>query len=243
MTRDRSLSAGLMETYMERFELSKEEIMAQKDAFDLIDVDKSGMITLAELKKFNETFHAGFSDKEIQDQFAELDIDGNGGITFLEYLKVYVKGEYGREVHIGLDHIEKIEPPVMTRYLSKGLDRQGSDLSLEPIKEAVSCHNLLAQAEDAEMLIMKLSAKRSLGFHVNAVRRFLQGTEDKAAVPSLRLSALGDVVSDAATVAVRMQTEGLAEIVKIQTLYPDMPNGRGCPQIIVDLEVKAKEDK
>eukprot|EP00445_Apocalathium_hangoei_P001182 CAMPEP_0203859150 /NCGR_PEP_ID=MMETSP0359-20131031/11676_1 /ASSEMBLY_ACC=CAM_ASM_000338 /TAXON_ID=268821 /ORGANISM="Scrippsiella Hangoei, Strain SHTV-5" /LENGTH=235 /DNA_ID=CAMNT_0050776009 /DNA_START=132 /DNA_END=839 /DNA_ORIENTATION=- len=234
---------------MERFELKKEEILAQQEAFNVLDTDGSGMITMDDLRAFNEQFHAGFTAQELEDQFSEIDLDGNGGISFLEYLKVYVKGEYGREVHIGLEHIESATPLVSPRRSNlmsmKCRDRTGSQSNLAAIVEVRSSGDLLGEASEKseaspDRLEMKLSGKRSIGFNIRAAALFLRGTEDKPSVPSLRISALGGVIAAAAAVAASVESEGLGRIVKVQTAYLERPSGRACPQIFIDIDRVAK---
>eukprot|EP00444_Apocalathium_aciculiferum_P023110 CAMPEP_0183435780 /NCGR_PEP_ID=MMETSP0370-20130417/68824_1 /TAXON_ID=268820 /ORGANISM="Peridinium aciculiferum, Strain PAER-2" /LENGTH=233 /DNA_ID=CAMNT_0025622997 /DNA_START=135 /DNA_END=836 /DNA_ORIENTATION=+ len=232
---------------MERFELKKEEILAQQEAFNLLDTHGSGLITMDDLRTFNEKFQAGFTAQELKDQFSEIDLDGNGGISFLEYLKVYVKGHYGREVHIGLEHIESATPLVSPRRLNlmsmKCRDRTGSESNLAAIKEVRSSGDMVGEAmseTSTDRLEMKLSGKRSIGFNIRAAALFLRGTEDKPSVPSLRISALGDVIAAAAAVAASMESEGLGRIVKVQTAYLERPSGRACPQISIDIDRVAK---
>merc|ERR1712107_629534 len=104
--------------YVERFKIKKEEILEQKAAFDALDIDKSGGISLAEIVQFNAKFKGGFSEDDLKSQFKELDVDGNGLVTFVEYLKVFVKGTYGREVNIGLDSLESVPQPVAAQASS-----------------------------------------------------------------------------------------------------------------------------
>merc|ERR1712151_814390 len=87
---DVNMSAGLCETYMRMFEVSREEIIEQKAAFDMLDLDKSGEITIVELKAFNDQLEFKLNDDELREQFKELDVNSDGRVCFIEMLKVWV---------------------------------------------------------------------------------------------------------------------------------------------------------
>ena len=53
-----------------------------KEAFDLIDKNKDGEITLDELKQFFNGLKENISDSDLQDMINQADIEGNGSITF-----------------------------------------------------------------------------------------------------------------------------------------------------------------
>mmetsp|Transcript_30126 Transcript_30126/g.76106 ORF Transcript_30126/g.76106 Transcript_30126/m.76106 type:complete len:249 (+) Transcript_30126:39-785(+) len=235
------LSPGLLETYMERFELKKEAILEQKSAFDLIDDNRSGCISMEELRKFNATFNGGFTEEELQDHFKEMDRDSSGGITFLEYLKVYVKGEFGREVHIGLEHLETapkdlvVTPRSAARSRGASLDMVRSPSGLAPIREQSSSR--IAEDRPEGFVDMKLSSRNGVAFYARAARLFLRGAEGKEPVAGLRVLALGDAIGTAAALAARVESEGLGRVTALQTAYPEMPpSGRGCAQISIDIE-------
>jgi len=246
------LSAGLLETYMSRFELKKDEILQQKEAFDVLDPKDTGKIKMEALQTFNSSFLAAtaFSEAELSKHFRETDADGNFGITFLEYLKVYVKGTYGREVHLGLEHVEEAVRDLQASDLQRtprsrapSVDKEAKDRGLPAIKEDRVMENQppkrieeAVSLPDIGGVDMKLSRKNTAGAYIRSARLFLKGGEGKAPVSALRISALGEAINSAIAVAVKMEEEGLGRITKVSTAYPDMPNGRGCAQICVDVE-------
>ena len=59
-----------------------QNIQVYKEAFELIDKNKDGQITLDELKNFFLSLKENFSDADLQDMINEADIEGNGSITF-----------------------------------------------------------------------------------------------------------------------------------------------------------------
>merc|ERR1712014_445035 len=92
---------------------------------------------------------------------------------------------------------------------------------------------------------MKVTMKKGTGFYIRSASAFLKGvdaveaTEGKEAKPklepvqALKISGLDAATAVAITTAVTTEAAGLAKITKISTKYPLMPNGRGCPQVVV----------
>mmetsp|Transcript_29955 Transcript_29955/g.82227 ORF Transcript_29955/g.82227 Transcript_29955/m.82227 type:complete len:127 (+) Transcript_29955:67-447(+) len=105
-----AMSPGLLEMYMEKCGLTREQVLAQKAAFDALDIDLSGQIRMDEVKKQNANWSMGMSDEELAAQFSELDVNGDGGVSFQEFLKVYVMGEYGRQVDLTVDDPDALPP-------------------------------------------------------------------------------------------------------------------------------------
>mmetsp|Transcript_64384 Transcript_64384/g.188373 ORF Transcript_64384/g.188373 Transcript_64384/m.188373 type:complete len:234 (-) Transcript_64384:83-784(-) len=222
------LSAGLLETYMSRFELTKDHILEQKAAFDLLDTDGNGVITFEELKVVNAKYKEGFSEPELKEQFSELDIDHSGHVTFQEFLAVFVKGEFGREVRIVQVH-EDTENMIKHIEVDDLQKKTRAKSDLQPIVD----EELLAGSDST--MEMRLSSKKSPGFYSRAAALFFRGAEGKEPVESLRITALGATINSAAVVAAYVEKEGLGRIIKVQTSYPEMPSGRGCAQIAIDV--------
>ncbi|CAE7751894.1 unnamed protein product [Symbiodinium sp. CCMP2456] len=70
------LSPGLLEAYMARYELSKDQVLEQKEAFDLLDIDGNGKVTYQEVKEMNAKLGQPMSEQELSEQFTTLDVDG-----------------------------------------------------------------------------------------------------------------------------------------------------------------------
>jgi len=88
---------------------------------------------------------------------------------------------------------------------------------------------------------MRLSQKNSVGFYIRAATTFFKGTEGKEPVKELKITALGNAINAAVTVATRLEKDGLGQITKVQTAYPEMQNtraGRSCAQVIIDVDKK-----
>lgn len=101
-------------------------------------------------------------------------------------------------------------------------------------------------ADPEKQMEMKVSLKKSVGFFIRAASVFLQcadareasdGVEARPAreaVEELKVSGLGDAISVAIAVAQRMEADGLAEIVGVQTQYQEM-SSIFTPQMIIQL--------
>jgi len=86
---------------------------------------------------------------------------------------------------------------------------------------------------------MKVSAKKSVGFYIRSAGSFLKGvearaaTDDKEAVEAkapvdvLKISGTGEAINAAISAATRVEAEGIGEITKIETQYPELTSGRG----------------
>lgn len=100
---------------------------------------------------------------------------------------------------------------------------------------------------DATVTEMKVSNKKTPGFYIRAANAFLKGLpaqeakdgkealEAKEPVDELKVSGLGEAIATAVATATAVVRENTASISKIETMYPDMPNGRGCAQIGITL--------
>eukprot|EP00930_Biecheleria_cincta_P014243 TRINITY_DN12341_c0_g2_i2.p1 TRINITY_DN12341_c0_g2~~TRINITY_DN12341_c0_g2_i2.p1 ORF type:complete len:224 (+),score=48.33 TRINITY_DN12341_c0_g2_i2:697-1368(+) len=215
------LSEGLLETYMAHFDLNRKQVVEQKAAFDFLDQDGNGSLTFEEVKAMNAKLDTPMTTEELSVQFKELDVNSDGRIEFKEFLKVYVLGAFGRNVCVA-NMRDSMPPDVIPP-------------SPKPKK-----HSALDAIEEDKPFEMKLSAKNNVGFYVRAARRILKGSEDASPVAKMRISALGNSINTAVAVAVRLGKDGLAEINKVHTAYPDMSAGgehseRGCAQISIDV--------
>eukprot|EP00913_Durusdinium_trenchii_P020197 g18977.t2 len=140
---------------MARFELSKDQVLEQKQAFDVLDLDGNGKITFQEVKELRPM--------DLSEQFITLDIDGNNIVTFPEFLKVFVKGEFGRDVM--LPNVD--ETIQVTDLAAPEVRPRAASCTLDPIDES--------------KIVMKLSKQKSAGYYVRAAKQMLTGSQDKAA--------------------------------------------------------------
>ncbi|CAJ1328961.1 unnamed protein product [Effrenium voratum] len=190
-----ALSAGLLEAYMARFELSKDQVLEQKKAFDVIDSDGNGKITFQEVKDMNAMLEQPLSDQELTEQFTSLDVDGNNTVTFPEFLKVYVKGEFGRDVPL------------------PSVDETIQVLDLAPSR--VRTHSCTLDPIDESKMVMKLSQKSSASYYLRVAKQMLAASEETPSV--LELNALGYAIPHASFVASALQEENLAKVLSIRT--------------------------
>lgn len=231
------LSCGLLETYMARFELTRDQVLEQKAAFNMLDIDGSGQISYQELKAVNAKYDGGFTEQELEEQFKELDVGSSGHISFQEFLKVHVKGEFGRDVV--LPKVRE-ETENVLEHAETGLRTPRRPTThLESIKdeeeEIRPPSTRVAGLDTPPAMEMRISSKNTIGFYWRAAVLFLRGAEGKEPVDNLRISALGGAINAAVTVAARVQQEGLGSLSKVQTAYPEMADGRGCAQIAIDV--------
>ncbi|CAF2741903.1 unnamed protein product [Rotaria sp. Silwood2] len=66
------------------------------DAFDLFDRDRSGTISLSELKQVLIALNFNPTDTLVRKVMKEMDIDGNGSVEFDEFVKI-MKNVYERK--------------------------------------------------------------------------------------------------------------------------------------------------
>mmetsp|Transcript_25725 Transcript_25725/g.56729 ORF Transcript_25725/g.56729 Transcript_25725/m.56729 type:complete len:113 (-) Transcript_25725:105-443(-) len=100
------------------------------------------------------------------------------------------------------------------------------------------------------VLEMKVSNKKGINFYIRSASAFLKGIEARDAVDGkeavaakdpvdiLKISGLGEAINVAVMAAVRAEGDGLGIISKVETEYPDMTSGRGCPQILITVNRK-----
>jgi len=89
---------------------------------------------------------------------------------------------------------------------------------------------------------IKVTAKRAIGFFIRAGKNFMEGTDQKKPVKTMKISGLGTAINCAASVATALQRDGIAKITKCTTSYPSMETdhagvpGRGVPHLLVEME-------
>ncbi len=67
---------------VEKMPKEKENLQVYQEAFELLDKNKDGEITLDELKNFFNGLGEKMTDADLQDMINEVDVEGNGSITF-----------------------------------------------------------------------------------------------------------------------------------------------------------------
>ena len=73
-------------------------IQAYKEAFELIDKNKDGQITLDELKNFFIGLKENISNADLQDMINEADVEGNGTISFEGFIALMERNLRNEEV-------------------------------------------------------------------------------------------------------------------------------------------------
>eukprot|EP00434_Breviolum_minutum_P028777 symbB.v1.2.025454.t1/scaffold2470.1/size78466/2 len=158
------------------------------------------------------------SDEELSEEFLSLDVDGNNIITFPEFLKVFVKGEFGRDVLL---------PSVVHDTV------QVDDL-IEPSRPRMTSSTL--DPIDESKMVMKLSQQKSASYYIRVAKQMLTGSQDKAAYDFLELHALGYAISHATAVSATLEAEGVAKVQSIRTGLQEVPqSSRHCPILMIKL--------
>ena len=73
-------------------------IQVYKEAFELIDKNKDGQITLDELKNFFIGLKENISNADLQDMINEADVEGNGTISFEGFIALMERNLRNEEV-------------------------------------------------------------------------------------------------------------------------------------------------
>ncbi|CAK9071040.1 unnamed protein product [Durusdinium trenchii] len=93
----------------------------------------------------------------------------------------------------------------------------------------------------AEIMEMKVSTKKDLGFFLRAARVFLQGADAKEDLPArkpvdeLQVSGLGEAIKVAVNLSTRLEDEGIANIESVSTHYKEVDSYGAAPQILIRL--------
>ena len=80
-------------------QLSEDKIFEFKEAFDIFDQDKDGIITINELGEIMKILGQSTSDEELQLMILEVDIEGNGNIDFKDFLTLMAKKKMENDEH------------------------------------------------------------------------------------------------------------------------------------------------
>lgn len=131
--------------------LSEEELAEFREIFNLVDVDKGGSISKAELKQLMNTLGLRPSQEELNTMVDEIDADGSGEIDFDEFCAVMsrkVQTSYTPDqVKAAFKVFEKGAPSgfVTVEALEHALTTYGSDRM-----SAADAKDLLSQIEPDE---------------------------------------------------------------------------------------------
>lgn len=93
----------------------------------------------------------------------------------------------------------------------------------------------VSKEEKPENLI-KISRGKSVGFYAKAAEHFLRGVGDKKAFEEIMISAVGNAIPTAASVADILARKEIGETKKIETCYAEVDTGRFRPQIKIQVK-------
>lgn len=144
--------------------LSQEDINEFREIFNLIDTDRGGSLSAAELQQLVENVGMKLSDKEFEDMLKEVDSDNSGEIEFNEFISVMSQGlntDYSvNEVLRAFETFSRNAPKGMIRM--KDL-YEGLTVYLH--KSGIEHHviaDLLAQFEDSTVYLPGVVDKAGL---------------------------------------------------------------------------------
>ncbi|KAF5832485.1 hypothetical protein DUNSADRAFT_11607 [Dunaliella salina] len=105
--------------------LSLEEIAGMKELFKSIDEDKSGTITVQELRSSLSHWGHKISEAELQQLLSIADVDGDGVIDYNEFVAATM-------------HISKLEKEELLQKAFEDIDRDGSgQISVDELSESL----------------------------------------------------------------------------------------------------------
>ncbi|RNA38040.1 Calmodulin [Brachionus plicatilis] len=91
--------------------LSQNQLKELKECFNLFDVDKSGSISVRELKKLCESLRIKVSDREANELMDLMDTDGSGSVDFKEFVNVMAEQFFREptqgELEAAFDYFDK----------------------------------------------------------------------------------------------------------------------------------------
>ncbi len=77
--------------YTRKLDVPEEKLSEYKEAFDMFDKDHSGGISIQEISKIMKNYGNPMSKEEIQNMIKDIDTDGDGELTFEEFVTLMQK--------------------------------------------------------------------------------------------------------------------------------------------------------
>ena len=116
-------------------------------AFSIFDEDKTGQITAAELQSIMRRF--GLTDEELEEMVKEVDVDGDGSISFMEFCQLLP--EQAETPGIAAPHTtEQAAPPSMVAPKASGAPTAIKDSAPQSNTELERLQTLLARHPQQE---------------------------------------------------------------------------------------------
>jgi calmodulin len=132
--------------------LSTAELAEFREIFDLVDKDKGGSISSAELAELMTTLGINASQEEISAMVAEIDTDGNGDIDFDEFVAVMSR-------KVNANYTSK---DVKRAFKTFSLGQPNNFVSMQALKTALMAHgSVKLDSEQVDELLAQLEADSS----------------------------------------------------------------------------------
>merc|ERR1711973_127456 len=121
-------------------QLSEEQMAEYKEAFDLFDKDKNGIISSVELSTVMKNLGHEPSEAELKQMMTEVDTDGDGEIDFDEFLSMMkeMSGDSEKELLQAFQVFDKNKDGfISVDELRQVMATLGETLSQEEIEEMI----------------------------------------------------------------------------------------------------------
>ena len=126
--------------------LNEDQVMEIKEAFDLIDADKSGEIDTEELKDFISNLGIGAHNETFMRMMEDLDADGSGQIDFGEFLEMMTSKMSDRDSREDLYKCFKLfagedndfDDKITVKHLKKVARQLNENMSEEELQEMIA---------------------------------------------------------------------------------------------------------
>ncbi|XP_054756815.2 calmodulin-like [Lytechinus pictus] len=120
--------------------LTDEQMARFKEAFAVFDKNGDGTITCAELGEALKSAGWTVPDEEIKELIKQVDLDGNGSVSFDEFVKVVVQA------------LQRLEAEVRAAFQAMDKDGSGS-LSHDEVKQVFADFGEKLSDKDVDALI------------------------------------------------------------------------------------------
>jgi Ca2+-binding EF-hand superfamily protein len=122
-------------------DVPKSRLIYYRNAFDMFDKKKIGIITLKELSNVIRSLNLDPTEEEIKEMIDEVDLDGNGEIDFEEFVTLMNRRSKQTD----------IEDEIFNAF--KVFDKEGNGLiSITDLRHLIPLGNQLSEEEIDEML-------------------------------------------------------------------------------------------
>jgi len=144
-------------------ELSAADLQSCRDAFDLFDRNRDGVISIDELGTVMRSLGQNPSEKEVKELYDAIDTDNSGGITFEEFVKLWsTQNEDG-----------ETEEEVIDAFRVFDNDADGKIPATELANQMKSLGDPMSQEDIDDMILQAGKDQNGLIDYVEFVKRMI----------------------------------------------------------------------